>query len=68
MVLVAYAASGLVGTAAALRDSALCIPTDSHSLLVNKLSFPLKPNNCVEFSSSQHSINQKNAFFPPRLR
>ena len=34
MVLVAYA--GSVHPAAALRDSVLCLPTDIHSLLVNK--------------------------------
>ena len=34
MVLVAYA--GPVRPAAALRDSVLCLPTDIHSLLVNK--------------------------------
>ena len=36
MVLVAYA--GPVRPAAALRDSVLCLPTDIHSLLVNKPS------------------------------
>ena len=36
MVLVAYA--GSVHPAAALRDSVLCLPTDIHSLLVNKPS------------------------------
>ena len=36
MVLVAYA--GSVHPAAALRDSVLCLPTDIHSLLVNKTS------------------------------
>ena len=36
MVLVAYA--GPVRPAAALRDSVLCLPTDLHSLLVNKSS------------------------------
>ena len=36
MVLVAYA--GPVRPAAALRDSVLCLPTDIHSLPVNKLS------------------------------
>ena len=36
MVLVAYA--GSVRPAAALRDSVLCLPTDIHSLLVNKPS------------------------------
>ena len=34
MVLVAYA--GPVRPAAALRDSVLCLPTDIHSLFVNK--------------------------------
>ena len=37
MVLVAYA--GPVRPAAALRDSVLCLPTDIHSLLVNKPFF-----------------------------
>ena len=36
MVLVAYA--GPVRPAAALRDSVLCLPTDIHSLFVNKPS------------------------------
>ena len=36
MVLVAYA--GSVHPAAALRDSVLCLPTDIHSLFVNKPS------------------------------
>ena len=36
MVLVAYA--GSVRPAAALRDSVLCLPTDIHSLFVNKPS------------------------------
>ena len=36
MVLVAYA--GPVRQAAALRDSVLCLPTDIHSLFVNKPS------------------------------
>ena len=48
MVLVAYA--GSVHPAAALRDSVLCLPTDIHSLFVNKPSS----------SSSSSSIN-----FPP---
>ena len=43
MVLVAYA--GPVRPAAALRDSVLCLPTDIHSLFVNKpsSSFPPPP-------------------------
>ena len=36
MVLVAYA--GPVRTLVALRDNVLCLPTDIHSLLVNKPS------------------------------
>ena len=36
MVLVAYV--GPVRPAAALRDSVLCLPTDIHSLFVNKTS------------------------------
>ena len=41
MVLVAYA--GPVRPAAALRDSVLCLPTDIHSLFVNKPSSYLGP-------------------------
>ena len=45
MVLVAYA--GPVRPAAALRDSVLCLPTDIHSLFVNKPS-----SSSSSFSSS----------------
>ena len=41
MVLVAYA--GPVRPAAALRASVLCLPTDIHSLFVNKPSSLLEP-------------------------
>ena len=49
MVLVAYA--GSVHPAAALRDSVLCLPTDIHSLLVNK------PSSSSSSSSSLLSTN-----------
>ena len=47
MVLVAYA--GPVRPAAALRDSVLCLPTDIHSLFVNK------PSSSSASSSSSSS-------------
>ena len=47
MVLAAYA--GPVRPAAALRDSVLCLPTDIHSLFVNKPS-------SSSSSSSSHSV------------
>ena len=52
MVLVAYA--GSVHPAAALRDSVLCLPTDIHSLLVNKPS-----------SSSSSSFSSASSPPPP---
>ena len=50
MVLVAYA--GPVRPAAALRDSVLCLPTDIHSLFVNK---PSSSSSSSSSSSLQHS-------------
>ena len=54
-VLVAYA--GSVHPAAALRDSVLCLPTDIHSLLVNKScsSFTASALNKPSSSSSSSS-------------
>ena len=49
MVLVAYA--GPVRPAAALRDSVLCLPTDIHSLFVNK------PSSSSSSSSSKKNFN-----------
>ena len=54
MVLVAYA--GPVRPAAALRDSVLCLPTDIHSLFVNKPS-----------SSSSSSSSCVMSLKPPKL-
>ena len=53
MVLVAYA--GPVRPAAALRDSVLCLPTDIHSLFVNKPS--------SSSSSSWCSLTPPHPFF-----
>ena len=50
MVLVAYA--GPVRPAAALRDSVLCLPTDIHSLFVNKPSSSSCCCCCCSSSSS----------------
>ena len=44
MVLVAYA--GPVRPAAALRDSVLCLPTDIHSVFVNKPSSSSSSSSC----------------------
>jgi hypothetical protein len=49
MVLVAYA--GPVRPAAALRDSVLCLPTDIHSLFVNK------PSSSSSSSSSSRGMD-----------
>ena len=51
MVLVAYA--GPVRPAAALRDSVLCLPTDIHSLFVNKPSS--SSSSSSSFSSSRRA-------------
>ena len=48
MVLVAYA--GPVRPAAALRDSVLCLPTDIHSLFVNKPSSSSSSSSSSPFS------------------
>ena len=59
MVLVAYA--GPVRPAAALRDSVLCLPTDIHSLLVNKT--PSSPSSmcltrwCGQIPAPPHSLH-----------
>ena len=50
-VLVAYA--GSVHPAAALRDSVLCLPTDIHSLLVNK---PSSSGMTMGTSNSQRTV------------
>ena len=55
MVLVAYA--GPVRPAAALRDSVLCLPTDIHSLLVNKPSSSSSSSSSVARSRSESSIH-----------
>jgi len=62
MVLVAYA--GPVRPAAALRDSVLCLPTDIHSLFVNKpsssssssssLSYAVLPHHSLPLAPPQH--------------
>ena len=52
MVLVAYA--GPVRPAAALRDSVLCLPTDIHSLFVNKPS----SSSSSSCSTSNSTINK----------
>ena len=51
MVLVAYA--GPVRPAAALRDSVLCLPTDIHSLFVNKSPPPPPSSFTREYSSME---------------
>ena len=53
MVLVAYA--GPVRPAAALRDSVLCLPTDIHSLFVNKPSSSFTASALNKPSSSSSS-------------
>ena len=57
MVLVAYA--GPVRPAAALRDSVLCLPTDIHSLFVNK------PSSSSSSSSSSLHVNKPSSFSLP---
>ena len=52
MFLVAYA--GPVRQAAPLRDSVLCLPTDIHSLLVNKPSSSSSSSSCLPVSTSTH--------------
>ena len=56
VVLVAYA--GPVRPAAALRDSVLCLPTDIHSLIVNKSSYSSynPPPTCKQ-RLSQHELH-----------
>ena len=57
MALIAYA--GPVRTAAALRDSVLCQPTDIHSLLVNK------PSSSSSSSSSPSTRRRRQCPPPP---
>ena len=58
MVIVAYA--GPVRPAAALRDSVLCIPTDIHSLFVNKPSALNKPSSSSSsFSSGRRRLRSE---------
>ena len=54
MFLVAYA--GPVRPAAALHDSVLCLPTDIHSLFVNKpsSSSSSSSSSCLPVSTSTH--------------
>ena len=56
MVLVAYA--GPVRPAAALRDSVLCLPTDIHSLFVNKPSSSSSSSvHCVSLCAPSAQAN-----------
>ena len=63
MVLVAYA--GPVRQAAARRDSVLCLPTDIHSLLVNKLS---SSSSSTSSFTRNHSPERHNFPAPVLLR
>ena len=63
MVLVAYA--GPVRPAAALRDSVLGLPTDIHSLLVNKTLLPPPPTfDLNNLSSSFSIVSERRAYRP----
>ena len=59
MVLVAYA--GPVRPAAALRDSVLCLPTDIHSLFVNKPS----SSSSSSSSTQSHCAHRASSFTAP---
>ena len=60
MVLVAYA--GPVRPAAALSDSALCLPTDIHSLFVNKPSSSSSSSfsSSIAFNNNNNNNNSNN--------